>query len=258
MAILILDALMLTSALLKSAPKMPFASTLPEVMIANANKVTLEIHLKCVHQFRKVSVKIHQIASAVKTSYAHQVSNVIVENARICVKKLSVALELLAMVEHVCVLLDTMAIQMTLPKAVLWLVSVRLMPTAKIPKFVSKTVEVSENALKVAVRFSVVQTHFALLTIIVQLVFALKDTKETPLISTKAATKKRSCLNQKVATLLLAVETRFAKLITKVQSATVWIVLFGIQFLQLVKNHQFLNALAMMNVIQLKLVVKMF
>jgi hypothetical protein len=103
------------------------------------------------------------------------------------------------------------------------------MEIAKILKFVSRMAEVLENVLRVAAEFNVDQIQFVSLTTIVQLVFALKATKEIPLILAKVAIRKKNYLNQKDATLLLADEVKFARLIIKDQSAIVKMVSFGIQ-----------------------------
>lgn len=50
----------------------PSASIQPEVMIANANADSLEIHLPCVHQFKPIlDVKTRMIAYAVILSPVH-------------------------------------------------------------------------------------------------------------------------------------------------------------------------------------------
>lgn len=55
-----------TSVHQKYAGKMQFVSTHQAATTANVNKASLEIRSKCVHQFKKVFVKIHQTANVTK------------------------------------------------------------------------------------------------------------------------------------------------------------------------------------------------
>jgi hypothetical protein len=92
----------------------------------------------------------------------------------------------------------------------------------------------------------------------VQLVFALKATKETQLILTKVAQSKEKFLFPKVVTQLLVVEMKFVKLEMKAQFVNAKIVIYGIQNHQLVKNHQYHNVHHQMIVNKMKLVKLMF
>lgn len=58
--------MILTSVHQKYAEKMQFVSTHQAAMIVNANKASLEIRSKCVHQFKKVFVKIHQTVNVTR------------------------------------------------------------------------------------------------------------------------------------------------------------------------------------------------
>lgn len=64
-------------------------------MTANANKLLQEILLKCVRQYKKVYVKIHQTVNAIKKLFAHQDSNVKRVVAKIFARTLSADQELL-------------------------------------------------------------------------------------------------------------------------------------------------------------------
>lgn len=82
--ILTLDVLISTSARHKFAGRTQFASTPPEATTANASKVMLEIHLRCVQRFRKDSVMIHKIANVPTISPARQDLNATKENVKTC------------------------------------------------------------------------------------------------------------------------------------------------------------------------------
>lgn len=95
------------SVRLKFVERTPSASTPQEVMTANASKITLEIHSKCVPQFRKDFATILRLASAAKKSHVHRDSIANAETVRICARKSSAVLDQLAMLESVSVLQAT-------------------------------------------------------------------------------------------------------------------------------------------------------
>lgn len=131
-------------------------------MIVAVKKIMLEIRLSYALRFQKVSVGIQKHVH-VTTKYSVLLDlPVNKENASIYVKLLNVVHEPLVMKVAAYVHKVTLEILITYVKVVFYNNTVQAMLTVLIPKYVSNSEKELENVLMLAVKSSVVQTHYAL------------------------------------------------------------------------------------------------